>query len=355
MFARRAGEPLTRTRVIAWLTALLLIELVVALAAMTIGSSGALLGELLGWISGDGMSATTRAILLEARFPRVWFAAITGCALATSGAVFQAVLRNPLADPYVLGISSGAALCATLFLALGITQIGGALIGAPIFALGGAALSLVMLLGAQKWAPQGRDGVYVLLLTGVIFNAFASAMITFLKAIVSAQKAQELLFYLMGSLAVEGLDTMTMAWCTVVIIAVTASLFWFARDLNLLSMGDRDAEALGVNTERVRRWTVGLASISVAIAVAYTGLIGFVGLVIPHGLRLLLGPDHRLLLPACALGGASFLTFCDLLARGCFEWFSMTLPVGVVTSIIGAPLFVFLLRRSMSGARRGGV
>jgi len=351
MFARRAGEPLTRTRIIAWLTALLVVELLVAMAALAIGSSGALLGEVIAWVSGDELSATTRAILFDARLPRVWFAAITGCALATSGAVFQAVLRNPLADPYVLGISSGAALCATLFLALGITQIGGALLGAPLFALGGAALSLLILLGAQRWAPPGRDGVYVLLLTGVIFNAFASALITFLKAIVSAQKAQELLFYLMGSLSVEGLDTTTMLACTAVVSAVTCALFWFSRDLNLLSLGDQDAEALGVNARGVRRWVVGLASISVAVAVAYTGLIGFVGLVIPHGLRLLLGPDHRLLLPACALGGASFLTFCDLLARGCFEWFSMTLPVGVVTSIIGAPLFVFLLRRSMMGTR----
>ncbi len=341
---------LSRAKIIRWLILLAGLELLVALFALSIGSSGALAwGDLTAWLQGEDLPATTRAILFQARLPRVCFAAITGAALATGGVIFQAVLRNPLADPYVLGISGGAALAATLFMATGVGTIVGAAIGAPLFALLGAGCSLAILLGAQRFSPDGREGLYVLLLTGVIFNAFASALITFIKAIVTAQKAQELLFYLMGTLSVEGMPTATIAACGAVVGATILGLMWFARDLNLLSLGDEDAAALGVETVAVRRWTVGLASVGVAVAVAYTGLIGFVGLVIPHGLRLLLGPDHRLLIPASALGGASFLTACDLVARASFEVFSTTLPVGVITSLIGAPLFVWLLRRTMGG------
>ena len=347
----RAHPPLTRRMLAAWLLGLLTLEVCVATAAMLMGSSGAMLGEVLAWLGGHELSATSQAILLQARLPRVWFAAITGGALAMAGATFQAVLRNPLADPHILGVSSGAALFATLFISLGWVQQVSAVLGAPLFALGGAMVSLAILLGAQRWAPGGRDGLYVLLLTGVIFNAFASALITFMKAIVSAQKAQELLFYLMGSLSVEALGVPTLMTCSLVVLGCLGGLMWLARDLNVLSLGDEDALALGVNTRQVRFVAVVLASIGVAVAVAYTGLIGFVGLVVPHALRLVLGPDHRLLLPACALGGASFLTLCDLLARACFEWFSMTLPVGVITALIGAPLFVWLLGRSMRPAR----
>ena len=341
-------QPLTRARLVGALGVLVCAEVAVALAALSVGSALGL-QELWAWLQAPAEHPRVGVILVQARLPRVWFAAVTGAALAAGGAVFQAVLRNPLADPYVLGISGGAALTATIFMATGAAGALGAAVGAPAFALVGAALALGLLMGAQRWAPSGRSGVYVLLLTGVIFNAFASSMITFIKSVVTAQKAQELLFYLMGSLAVEGLGWPTMLGCGAVVAFCLVGLMWWAQDLNLMSLGDEEAEALGVDVGRARRWSVGLASVAVAVAVAYTGLIGFVGLVIPHGLRLALGPDHRLLLPACALGGAAFLTACDLIARASFELFSTTLPVGVITALVGAPAFVWLLRRSLRG------
>ena len=188
----------------------------------------------------------------------------------------------------------------------------------------------------------------MLLLTGVIVNAFASSAIMFLKSVVSARKAQELLFYLMGSLSVEGTPPATM---TVVVVGIGASiggLLWFARDLNALSLGDDEAAALGVDVDRVRWWTVGIASFGVACSVAFTGLIGFVGLVVPHGVRLVVGPDHRVLLPCSVLGGAAFLTAADWLTRISFPIFSTALPVGVVTAFVGAPLFMVFLWRNLS-------
>lgn len=290
-----------------------------------------------------------QAILWHARLPRVFFAGIVGAALATAGAVLQAVLRNPLADPYILGISGGAALGGTLLITLGSFVLGGVFIGVPAAAFCGAMIALGIIFFVERFVPPGRSGTYVLLLTGVIVNAFAASVIMFLKSIVSAQKAQELLFYLMGSLAVEGTSTTTMILVALTIFAALAGIFYFARDLNVMTLGDEDAAALGVDVQRLRWITVILSSVAVAVAVAYSGIIGFVGLVVPHAVRLVVGPDHRILLPLCALGGAAFLTLADLLARSAFGVFDTTLPVGVITSMIGAPLFLYFLLRSLKG------
>lgn len=350
-------QTLTWRRLVGWLGVLCVCEVCAALLGVGFGSSGLGPERLLDvWLGDVPLTTTEWSILRLARLPRVCFAAIVGGALAMSGVVFQALLRNPLADPYILGVSGGGALAATLYLvcaaSLGMSVVA---IGLPAAALCGAGLSVVALLGAARWMKAGKMSVYVMLLLGVIFNAFASAIITLLKAIVSAQKAQELLFYLMGTLAVEG-----MAWSTILAAAVAVGLsmlgLWsMSNELNIMALGDEAALGLGVRVERVRTLCVVCASVAVAVAVAYTGLIGFVGLVVPHGLRLWLGPDHRLLIPASVLGGAICLTLSDVLARGLFEWFSMTLPVGVVTSLIGAPLFMVLLRKSLSARSRGGV
>ncbi|MFW5968088.1 MAG: FecCD family ABC transporter permease, partial [Persicimonas sp.] len=294
------------------------------------------------------LDATQEAIVTQARLPRVAFAGIVGAALATSGAVFQTVLRNPLADPYILGISGGAALGGTILLTVGTLVVGSATIGVPIAAFVGAMGALGVIFAVESWTPPGRASNYVLLLTGVVFNAFAGAIIMFLKSVVSAEKAQELLFYLMGSLSVEGTGWITVAASACAVAACVAGMIWYARDLNALSMGDDEAAALGVDVPAVRRATVVLSSIAVAVAVAFSGLIGFVGLVVPHGIRLLVGPDHRVLLPTCAVGGAAFLIVSDLAARSAFDLFSTALPVGVVTAAIGAPLFMYFLWRSMT-------
>lgn len=335
--------------------------LVIAFAALLYGSSGLGPLDLLAALGGGGLDDMQRAVLVHARLPRVFFAGIVGAALAVAGAVFQAVLRNPLADPYILGISGGAALGGTLLLTLGAFTLGGAVVGAgagvvvgvPLAAFIGAMGALLVIFVVESWAPPGNAGTYVLLLTGVIVNAFAASIIMFLKSIVSAQKAQELLFYLMGALAVEGTSTAVMVVVGVVIAACIAGLMWFARDLNIMTLGDDEAASLGVDAARTRKFTVVLASVAVAVAVAYSGIIGFVGLVVPHGIRLVVGADHRVLLPACALGGAAFLTLADLIARSAFGVFSTTLPVGVITSAVGAPLFLYFLWRSLK--HRGGL
>lgn len=287
-------------------------------------------------------------ILLLARLPRVVFAGIVGAALACAGAVFQAVLRNPLADPYILGISGGAALGGSLMVALGIMSA----LGTPAAAFAGGLGALAVILLAARIMPKSSTlSTYVLLLTGVIFNAFASAVIMFLKSVLSAQKAQELLFYLMGSLSVEGIGLAHTLGVVLVVSLLLGGQLAYARSLNALTLGDESAQALGVDARRTRMVTVVLASLAVAVAVAYTGLIGFVGLVVPHAMRLAFGSDHRVLLPMCILGGASFLILADTIARVSFMAISSTLPVGVITAFLGAPIFFYFLRRNLLKTR----
>jgi iron complex transport system permease protein len=328
---------------------LILVGIAVVLG-ISYGSSGGDLSIGLGFLTGT-LDPSTYEIVTFARLPRVIFGLVVGAALACSGAVFQAVLRNPLADPYILGVSGGAALGGSLFVALGGASLGlmGAL-GLPGASFVGALAAIALILAVGRWGPDGRTGTYVLLLTGVVANAFASSCITFMKAVISAIKAQELLFYLMGSLAIEGVgatETAVVAGVTVLCLVI---VYAFARDLNVLSLGDDEASSLGVEPERVRAITVLVSSFAVALAVAYTGLIGFVGLVVPHGVRLLVGPDHRVLLPVCALGGAAFLVLSDVAARSAFGLMNTAIPVGVMTAFIGAPLFIVFLRRHLREA-----
>lgn len=346
-----ARQPLDVARLTASVAVAVLLAVGAGLLSLAYGSSGfggwSLVRDL---VAGD-LDHVQRVILFEARLPRVVFAAVVGAALATTGAVFQAILRNPLAEPYILGVSGGAALGGTLLMSL--TTLTGIVAGlaVPAAAFAGAMVAVVMLFAVEKAAPARRLSNYVLLLAGVIFNAFASAVIMFLKSIVSAQKAQELLFYLMGTLDVEGTSWTVIASVSIITLVCLAVLYWYARDFNALSLGDEEAASLGVDVDRTRRVAVVVSSLAVAVGVAFCGLIGFVGLVVPHGIRLLVGADHRVLLPCCAFGGAAFLALSDLLARSLFGVFSTTLPVGVVTAVIGAPLFVWFLWRGMKARR----
>lgn len=338
---------LTWRGVVAVTAAAALLWLLSALGGLMWGSSQAGGIEFIfNFLRGE-LSATEEAIFFQARLPRVVFAGLVGAALAVGGAVFQAVLRNPLADPYILGISGGAALGGTLILALGSLTVGAFAVGAPVAAFLGALGALALIFSVERWAGPGRGATYILLLAGVIVNAFSGALIMFVQSVVSARQAQEILFYLMGSLSVEGVAPGVMAVAAVVILACLVGIFAFARDLNALALGDEEAAYLGVEVWRVRKVTVGLASLAVAVAVAFSGIIGFVGLVVPHAIRLILGPDHRLLIPACAFGGAAFLTGADVAARAAFSVLDTTLPVGVLTSLIGAPLFLYFLWRSL--------
>ncbi len=271
------------------------------------------------------------------RLPRVLLAACAGAGLAVAGVTFQALLRNPLADPYIVGVSGGAALGGVVALVLGLSFAW----ALPLFAFAGAVASTLLLFAMAR--ARGKTDPLTLLLIGVIFNAFASAMVTFFKAVVTPTKAQEILFWLMGVVGVE--PTPVLLALAVYVLVATAALVALAGPLNLLSLGDDDAAALGLPVSAARFACFLAASLLVGAVVAVTGMIGFVGLIVPHVLRRLGGADHRWLIPAAALTGASFLVLADAAARLMFFFFGTELPVGVITAFTGGPFFLFLLLR----------
>ncbi len=318
-------------------TAILSLLAVGALAAVLVS---AVLGEYPLSLS-RALSAPTSVdatVLWRLRVPRALLGALVGAALAASGSALQGLLKNPLADPFILGVSGGAALGATVALAVGLT----AFVGPSVFAFLGslAAMALVLAVGRSRRSP------YAALLTGVVFNAFAAAAITCIKTLVSPDRVGENLYWLAGSLGYQ--PPRTLAGAALLQMVCLGVLWRQSGRLNLLSLGDEEAASLGVRVQRTRTVVLLAASLSVAGAVALSGLVGFVGLIVPHLLRLLLGPDQRLLVPASALAGAGFLALSDLLTRLLFPLFHAELPVGVVTAVLGGPLFLFLLQRGQT-------
>jgi len=339
--AKVERAPLTGSRLagrLAGLAALLV-------ACMALGVSfGSVDVSPLAWIDPTGDPAA-RTILQEVRVPHVVLAALLGGLLSVSGVAFQALLRNPLADPYVLGVSGGASIGGVLALVLGLGGTGvAALVGVRGFAFLGALAALVII---ERLATiDGRLTVYTVLLTGAIFNAFAAALIYFLQSIATLEQLRDVVFYLMGEVP-EATDRATLALLAALGAAGTVLLTARARDFNALSLGEDGAAQLGVDVEGLKRFTFVVGSLLTALAVSVAGMIGFVGLVVPHALRTLLGPDHRLLIPAGFLGGASFLVLADLAARVLVP--PTPLPVGVVTALLGGPLFLAVLRRRRPG------
>ncbi len=294
-----------------------------------------------------------RFMVWEVRLPRALLAYLTGGILALSGAVFQAVLRNPLADPYIVGVSGGAALGATVALALGLSAAPLALpfglaLG-PVFLASFAGASLATFLLYFFASRRGALRTTHLLLMGVVFNFFASAMIMVIKTLVSPTKAQEILFWLMGTVSHPPGPPSALVLPGVLVLGGLTLLWSRARALNALSLGSRFAYDVGVDPAGIRRLAFLVGSALVAVAVSTTGFIGFVGLVVPHALRLGAGPDHRLLIPASFLGGGVFLLLADLLVRFTFPLFGTQLPVGALTALVGGPLFILLLSRERQG------
>lgn len=293
-------------------------------------------------------SSVDRAVLLEVRLPRIAMAALAGAGLSVVGASFQSLLGNPLAEPYVLGVSGGAALGATVTIAFGIPIASTwASVAMPLSAMFGGitATAIVYSIAVSQAPSRGRSASSAasILLAGVIVNGIASSLITFIKTIVSASKAQNLLFWLTGYIDVPSSTTLAVtAFC---VLVGSILLIADAGRLNLLSLGDESSEYLGVNVRGLTRRVFVVSSLVVGAIVSTTGLIGFVGLVVPHFLRRLVGPDHRLLLPMSLFVGASTLVLCDLVARVAFRWLGTEPPVGAVTALIGGPLFLVLLRR----------
>jgi len=297
--------------------------------------------DLWGALTGD--SVMDRAILLRERLPRTIIGASVGASLAVAGLAFQAILKNPLADPYVIGVAGGSAVGGTLAMILPVAAVMGQA-GVSLFAFVFGLLAI----GATSWLSRdsrGRINVWEVLLVGVIFNTFASAVIMFMKSVVRAQKAQEMLMWLMGTLSsdVRGPGAILLTVCMTV--AGGLVLFWQAPALNALSVGDEDAASVGVDTERTTRVVLIAGSLLVASAVSVSGMIGFVGLIVPHGVRVLVGSDHRYTIPASILTGAAFLVLADVATRMLFPVFETEAPVGVLTALVGGPIFVWLLRR----------
>jgi iron complex transport system permease protein len=279
-----------------------------------------------------------RDIVLHIRLPRTGLAMLVGASLAVSGVVFQALLRNPLADPFVLGVSGGAALGGILALSFG-TALGLGYEVVPVAAFAGALLTTLLLYLIA--GTGGRVSATNLLLTGVVFNAFASAAIVFLASIAGFTEGSRIYVWLIGNLSAARSDV-----AAVVALFLAVGLGCggvLARSMNLMILGDEAAQQLGVPTELHKRILLLATSLMVGAAVSVSGLVGFVGLITPHLLRLVLGSDHRLLVPAAAAGGAAFLTVCDTVARTLMA--GRELPVGAITALVGGPLFLYLLRR----------
>jgi len=278
-------------------------------------------------------------IFVGVRLPRIILAALVGAALACSGVALQAILRNPLADPYILGISSGAGLGVIIAILSGISwSFWG---GSPmaVFAFAGSLATVWLVWYVGRFA--GKSQVTSLLLAGVVVNAFFSAVIMFLTSVANSQQLRATIYWLMGNITEK--DWSVLLISAACILAGITGLFTICHRLNVLSFGEEQAKKLGVNTERTRVLAFGFAAFITAIAVSLSGLIGFVGLIIPHAVRLVFGPDHRQLLPLSAITGSTFLVIADTLARTVFG--QEQLPVGVITAIAGGPFFLVLLAR----------
>ena len=298
-----------------------------------------LLHYLTGGDSGPGGLDREAVIILKLRAPRIVSGAMVGAALSVCGAVLQALLRNPLADPYVLGISSGAALGAVLAILFGLGSIALGSYAVPAAAFSGALLTLLFVYFLAR--VQGRVPAQTMLLAGFIVSAFFLAIIMFLISLTSDERLFNVTFWLMGNL--EYMASQSLGGIFLYLLVGGAVLFSRAKDLNLMALGEETASELGVEVERVKKVTFVFASLITGAVVSVSGLIGFVGLVVPHLVRLIWGPDHRFLLPASALIGAILLVFADTIARTILA--PSEIPVGVITALSGAPFFVYLLRR----------
>jgi len=283
-----------------------------------------------------GSDPTFSSIVWRIRLPRVLLAMLVGSTLSLGGLVFQALLRNPLAEPYILGVSGGSAVGAIAGILLGLSLFP----GVAFLAFAGSMATLFLVLAIASFrAAMKKD---TLILAGVMVNAFCSSVIMFLISLTQDSRLHNILFWMMGDLSIS--DTNRTLFLLSALLPCFVCLFLLARPMNILLMGEEMAANMGINVRAVSVVLLLVTSFMVSAVVCHAGLLGFVGLVVPHLLRLMLGPDHRVLVPACILGGATYLVLCDLLARSLPAAGEM--PVGVITAMVGAPLFIILLQRS---------
>ncbi len=340
---------LTGPRWLATMAVLFVLALSTALVCLFFGS------ESVNWTVLDPVSdflAAARgeqlerdaAIVFQLRLPRLLMAGVVGAALSVAGAGFQGLLRNPLADPFILGVSGGGALGAIVALALGVGVIFGGIPALPIFSFLGAFLTVMAVFRVSR--VDGRVPGHTLLLAGVVANSFLSALIMFLISVTQMSTAYSMVSWMMGSV---GYETYSMVLgISAYVAAGSVILFGLARDLNILALGEDQAHQTGVPVERIKGVAFFAASLVTGAVVSVSGLIGFVGLVVPHVTRLIFGPDHRLVIPGSMALGAVLLMVCDTLARTLIA--PTEIPVGVVTALAGGPFFIYMLRKRQARA-----
>lgn len=343
---------LTGTRWIAVTAALMVMSAFVFLGCVRFGVEQVSFADIMqilvnavrGDLAGSDDQGPMGVILVQIRLPRVLLSYLVGGSLAAVGVALQALLRNPLADPYVLGISSGAALGAGVAILLGIGTTLWALSALPLFAFSGGLLSLLFVYQITK--VNGRLPVSVLLLAGVILNAVFSACIMFLTSIMEPTRSVGMMTWLMGTLTAPTYQALS-----ILIAYLLAGIFLLARlsrPLNLLALGEQAARSLGVEVEQVKFRVFLVSALMTGAVVSVSGMIGFVGMLIPHMVRMIVGADHRKLLPASFFVGAIFLMIADTIARTVLA--PAEVPVGIVTALAGGPFFIYLLL-----SRKGGM
>ena len=294
---------------------------------------------MLGMVSGsvkiplsDLFLQENRAII-SLRFLRIFTAVIAGAGLAVSGVVLQAILRNSLAEPYLLGTSSGAGLGAALSIMMGLSAV-----FLPVAAFCGAILSIVLVYNLAK--QNGKIAEQSLILSGVIVSVAFSAIIVFLLSISSKEMLHSFSWWLWGSLQV--FDFKLLCWVSLIVSAGIIAVYLFSQDLNAISLGEEEAIHLGIDIETVKLILIMITALISASLVCVCGIIGFVGLIVPHMMRLVVGPNHKILIPMTIIAAAIFMVACDIISRSVFP--PLEIPIGVITAIIGAPIFIFLLK-----------
>lgn len=335
MHARRDISP---AAVLLTLTAALLAAIVAGIAFGAVAVAPGDIFSAMGRALTGRSSGLADTLIVGVRLPRVLLAAVVGASLAGAGAIYQALFRNPLADPYILGVSSGAGLGAMLALVATAGATGLRYGAVPLAAFAGALMTMLVVTRLASW--RGRLDTASLLLAGVALSYTLAALTSFVMVFAREQMAS-VVFWMMGGLGSASWPYLAMV-APMFLVGAVFSLT-VTRELNLMLLGDERAGHLGLDAKRFKMLVLAVASLLTAAAVAVAGLIGFVGLMVPHMVRLIIGPDHRVLLPASFLGGATVLVFADLLARVVIA--PIELPVGIVTALLGGPFFVWLLVR----------
>jgi iron complex transport system permease protein len=341
LFERAA---LSARRWIVIMTILSVSSLVAGLWCLQFGAQYVGVGEMLRLVVHavlDGTpsagSETSATILLQLRLPRVFLGFLVGCCLASVGTAMQALLRNPLADPYVLGVSSGAALGVATAVLCGVGTSVLAVSVLPLCGLGGGLIALIVVY--RMAATYDRLPIYSVLLAGVILNAIFSALVMFVTSIMDPNRSFGMMIWLMGSLTAPAFSTLLVF--SLYLIIGLALLLRQMSVLNIMAFGEEPARSLGIDTARMTRYIFLLSALITGAVVSVSGMIGFIGMVVPHAVRLLVGADHRLLLPASALVGGTFLMVADTLARTMLS--PSEVPVGILTALAGGPFFIYLL------------